>query len=139
MPFRHVAPAFQPEQLANLTEAFNLAWPQIMLANRAAPDIELDRLRQRLANFIVACASRASPHRPSIAFNIPLTAREGEKKGIGQVKRMEPPLLHVTRPAHRSWPLAHLASLSFIVAGAYCPLAPMRPAARPIRLCHGLG
>ena len=58
MPFSHVASAFQPEQLAKLTEAFNLAWPQIMLANRAARDIELERLRQRLANFILACASR---------------------------------------------------------------------------------
>ena len=58
MPFGHVAPAFQPEQLDNLTEAFNLVWPQIMLANRAATDIELEGLRQRLANFIVACASR---------------------------------------------------------------------------------
>ena len=58
MPFSHVRHSYQPEQLANLTEAFNLAWPQIMLANRAATDIELEGLRQRLANFIVACASR---------------------------------------------------------------------------------
>jgi hypothetical protein len=58
MPFSHVRQSYQPEQLANLTEAFNLAWPQIMLANRTASDIELEGLRQRLANFIVACASR---------------------------------------------------------------------------------
>ena len=58
MPFSHVRHSYQPEQLANLTEAFNLVWPQIMLANRAATDIELDGLRQRIANFIVACASR---------------------------------------------------------------------------------
>jgi hypothetical protein len=58
MPFSHVRHSFQPEQLANLTEAFNLAWPQIMVANRAATDVQLDGLRQRLANFIVACASR---------------------------------------------------------------------------------
>ena len=58
MPFSHVRNSFQPEQLDKLTEAFNLAWPQIMLANRAATDIELEGLRQRLANFIVACTSR---------------------------------------------------------------------------------
>ena len=58
MPFSHVRHSYQPEQLANLTEAFNLAWPQIMPANCAATDIELEGLRQRLANFMVACASR---------------------------------------------------------------------------------
>jgi hypothetical protein len=28
-------------------------------------------------------AHAASPHWPSIALNLPLTAREGEKKGVG--------------------------------------------------------
>src|SRR5262245_17120692 len=39
--------------------------------------------------------SRTSPQWPSIALNLPLTAREGEKKGVGQVRRAESPLLHV--------------------------------------------
>ena len=58
MPFSHVSNSYQPEQLKKLTEAFDLAWPQIMLAHSAATDIQLEQLRQRLANFIVACACR---------------------------------------------------------------------------------
>jgi SpoU rRNA methylase family enzyme len=58
MPFSHVANSYQPEQLDKLTEAFNLVWPQVVLANGTATDIELERIRHRLANFIVACASR---------------------------------------------------------------------------------
>jgi len=58
MPFSHVRSSYQPEQLDKLTEAFNLVWPQVVLANGAATDIELDRIRHRLATFIVACASR---------------------------------------------------------------------------------
>ena len=58
MPFSHVANSYQPEQLDKLTEAFNLVWPQVVLAKGTATDIELERLRHRLANFIVACASR---------------------------------------------------------------------------------
>ena len=57
MPFSHVANSYQPEQLDKLTEAFNLVWPQVVLANGTATDIELERIRHRLANFIVACAS----------------------------------------------------------------------------------
>jgi hypothetical protein len=37
---------------------FNLVWPQVVLANGTATNIELERIRYRLANFIVACASR---------------------------------------------------------------------------------
>ena len=33
MPFSHVSNSYQPEQLNKLTEAFDLAWPQIMLAH----------------------------------------------------------------------------------------------------------
>ena len=58
MPFSHVSNNYQPEQLKKLTEAFDLAWPQIMLAYGAASDIQLEQLRQRLANFIVACTCR---------------------------------------------------------------------------------
>ena len=56
MPFSHVANSYQPEQLDKLT--VNLVWPQVVLANGTATDIELERIRHRLANFIVACASR---------------------------------------------------------------------------------
>ena len=56
MPFRHVADSYQPEQLKKLTEAFDLVWPQITLAT--ATEIQLEQLRQRLGNFIVACACR---------------------------------------------------------------------------------
>ena len=58
MPFSHVRSSYQPEQLANLSEAFNLVWPEIMRANGTATDSQLDQLRQRLANFIVTCACR---------------------------------------------------------------------------------
>ena len=58
MPFSHVRNSYQPEQLNKLTEAFDLAWPQIMLAYGPATDLQLEQLRQRLANFIVACACR---------------------------------------------------------------------------------
>ena len=43
MPFSHVANSYQPEQLDKLTEAFNLVWPQVVLANGTATDIELER------------------------------------------------------------------------------------------------
>jgi len=56
MPFSHVSNSYQPEQLKKLTEAFNLVWPQIMLDYGAATDIQLEALRTRLANFIIACA-----------------------------------------------------------------------------------
>ena len=38
--------------------AFDLAWPQITLAQSPATEIQLEQLRQRLGNFIVACACR---------------------------------------------------------------------------------
>ena len=53
MPFSHVRNSYQPEQLQKLNEAFDLALCQIMLAHSAASDIQLEQLRQRLANFIV--------------------------------------------------------------------------------------
>ena len=58
MPFSHVRNSYQPEQLNKLTEAFDLAWPQILLAYGTATEMQLGQLRQRLANFIVACACR---------------------------------------------------------------------------------
>ena len=58
MPFRHVSHSYQPEQLKKLTAAFDLACCQITLAHNTATEIQLEQLRQRLANFIVACACR---------------------------------------------------------------------------------
>jgi hypothetical protein len=58
MPFSHVAPAFQPEQLAKLTEAFDRAWPAVYLADSNDNSISLAWQRERLANYILACASQ---------------------------------------------------------------------------------
>ena len=58
MPFSHVSASYQPEQLKKLTEAFDLAWPEIMRSQSTASEIQLKQLRQRLCNFIVACACR---------------------------------------------------------------------------------
>ena len=54
MPFRHVKDSYQPEQLAKLAEAFDLVWLQIAPPNQEAA--ELEWLRDRLANFLIACA-----------------------------------------------------------------------------------
>ena len=58
MPFSHVSNSYQPEQLKKLTEAFDLAWTEIMRSYGTATEMQLGQLRQRLANFIVACACR---------------------------------------------------------------------------------
>ena len=58
MPFSHVPPVFQPEQLVRLTAAFDQAWPQLSFAHRADTPLELEWLRRRLANYLLACASR---------------------------------------------------------------------------------
>ena len=57
MPFSHVASSYQPEQLAKLTEAFNQAWPPVSFAHRDCNTAELEWLRRRLANYLLACAS----------------------------------------------------------------------------------
>jgi hypothetical protein len=62
MRFSHVRSSFQPEQLDKLTEAFNLVWMEIGLADGAATNVELEQLRRRVANFIVACASNGEFH-----------------------------------------------------------------------------
>jgi hypothetical protein len=36
MPFSHVRDQYQPEQIAQLTEAFERAWPQVALVNGAS-------------------------------------------------------------------------------------------------------
>lgn len=57
MPFSHVAPVFQPEQIAKLTAAFDQAWLQLSFAHRTNTPLELEWLRRRLANYLLACAS----------------------------------------------------------------------------------
>ena len=58
MPFRQVQNDYQPEQIVQMTEALNLAWPQVLFANDSSTPSQLDLLKQRLANFIIACASQ---------------------------------------------------------------------------------
>ena len=58
MPFRHLQNDYQPEQIVQMSEALNLAWPQVLLANGASTPTQLDGLKQKLANFIIACASQ---------------------------------------------------------------------------------
>jgi len=43
MPFSHVSNSYQPDQLNKLTEAFDLAWPQIVLAYGPATDLQLEQ------------------------------------------------------------------------------------------------
>jgi len=49
---------YDPEQLAKLTAAFDQAWPRVLLANGASTRAEWETLRQRLADYILTCASR---------------------------------------------------------------------------------
>jgi len=57
MPFDHVAHQYQPEQLKGLTEAFDLAWPIIVQARRIRNEDQALWLRQRVANYILACSA----------------------------------------------------------------------------------
>ena len=54
MPFSHVKSEFQPEQLAKMTAAFDMAWPIVSAANSYD---EIGLLRERLAHYLIACAS----------------------------------------------------------------------------------
>ena len=56
MPFSHVRDEFQPEELAKLTDAFNLAWPEVLLARGAGTRPQLAWLKQTLAHYLIACA-----------------------------------------------------------------------------------
>ena len=55
MPFSHVRDEFQPEELAKLTEAFNLAWPEGWRGG-ASTQPQLGWLKQTLAHYLIACA-----------------------------------------------------------------------------------
>jgi hypothetical protein len=56
MPFREVASDFQPDELDNLTAAFNGAWQQLVVANGVDTELQIELLRKTLAQHIVACA-----------------------------------------------------------------------------------
>ena len=57
MPLSQFRSHYKPNQHAKLVEAFNLVWPKVMLAKPVADTAQLEWLRERLENFIVACAS----------------------------------------------------------------------------------
>jgi hypothetical protein len=57
MPFSQVASHFEPEQLAQLSAAFDEVWPRVLLANASGPKGQAEWLRKRLANYLLACAS----------------------------------------------------------------------------------
>jgi hypothetical protein len=54
MPFNHVA---QPEQLKNLAQAFDLAWPKVVQVCRIRNEDQAILLRERVANYILACSA----------------------------------------------------------------------------------
>jgi hypothetical protein len=56
MPFREVASDFQPDELDNLTAAFNGAWQQLIIANGVDTELQIELLRKTLAQHIIACA-----------------------------------------------------------------------------------
>jgi hypothetical protein len=58
VPFSHVASDYNADQLAKLADAFNKAWPQVLLAKGASTPAQLEWLRKLLANHILDCASR---------------------------------------------------------------------------------
>jgi hypothetical protein len=60
-PFSHAAFDYQPEQLGKRTVAFDQAWPRVFLANGASPHAQLERLRQRLADYLHARQGEFDP------------------------------------------------------------------------------
>jgi hypothetical protein len=64
MPFTHIAHEYQPEQLAKLTEAFDQAWPEVLRVWIKSDDDQVEWLRKRLANYIIACASHGGDFDP---------------------------------------------------------------------------
>ena len=56
MPFREVASDFQPDELDNLTAAFNSAWQQLLVANGVDTELQGELLKTTLAQHIIACA-----------------------------------------------------------------------------------
>ena len=60
-PFSHAAFDCQPEQLGRHTVAFDQAWPRVFLANGASTRAQLERLRQRLADYLRARQGEFDP------------------------------------------------------------------------------
>jgi hypothetical protein len=60
-PFSHAAFDYQPEQLGKRTVAFDKAWPRVFLANGASTHAQLERLRQRLADYLRARQGEFDP------------------------------------------------------------------------------
>lgn len=80
MYFDHVKSSFQPEQLAGLTDAFDLAWPAIMFVRDIVDEqLELE-LRTRLANYIIAVASSKQTFDPIVLSHQALKAFCRQKK-----------------------------------------------------------
>ena len=77
MPFSHVVAAYEPEQLAKLTEAFDRAWPQVSLAS-GMPDgpAELERLRQSLCNYLLASRGEFDPQKLAVQALLTLIKRD---------------------------------------------------------------
>ena len=77
MPFSHVAPAYEPEQLAKLTDAFDRAWPQVFLASGAPESpAELERLRQSLCNYLLASRGEFDPQKLAVQALLALIKRD---------------------------------------------------------------
>lgn len=58
MPFSEFIRSYAPDQLAKLTEAFDLTWPELLLAYRAKTPAQLEGMRRALASYILSCAKR---------------------------------------------------------------------------------
>ena len=88
MPFRQVSNSYQPDQLNKLSQAFELVWPHIVDKYGAATDVQLESLRTRLANFIVACACHGELD-PDRLRQTALRAFNGKLENTGSVARNE--------------------------------------------------
>ena len=56
MPFREVASFFQPEQLDKLNAAFDAALQQLLAVNDVGTEPQIESLRKKLAQHIIASA-----------------------------------------------------------------------------------
>jgi hypothetical protein len=57
MQFSQVLHNFQCKELEKLNIAFNAAWPPLLLTNGSSTPFQVELLKKRLAQHIVACAS----------------------------------------------------------------------------------
>jgi len=82
MPLSQFRSHYKPDQHAKLVEAFNLVWPKVMLAKPIADTAQLEWLRERLENFIVACAS-GGEFEPERLRATALRAFTKQSRGVG--------------------------------------------------------